>query len=135
MVVCDDSANTANRGTSMKRARQQRRSVKSTRKTANERLIRTLVAGCGSPAQALELYYWSREPGLVEIVRGIAMMPEETRAAIEAFIALARDTKSVMGVLDRRGVLTLASAEVARTVALAQGAAANDSADVTQLRN
>jgi hypothetical protein len=119
----------------MKRARQKRRSVKSTRKTANERLIRTLVAGCGSPAEALELYYWSREPGLVEIIRGIAMMPEETRAALEAFIALARETKSVMAALDRRGVLTLASVEAARTVALAQGAGADDSADVPRLRN
>jgi hypothetical protein len=119
----------------MKRARKMRRSGKSTRKAANERLIRTLVAGCGSPAQALELYYWSREPGLVEIIRGVAMMSEQTRAAIEAFIALARDTKSVMAVLDRSGVLRLASAEAARTVALAQGAAAGDGADVPQLRN
>jgi hypothetical protein len=109
--------------------------VKSTRKTANERLVQTLVAGCGSPAQALELYYWSREPGLVEIIRGIAMMPEETRAAIEAFIALARDTKSVMAKLDHGGVLRLASVEAARTVALAQGAAADDSAGVPRLRN
>ena len=51
------------------------------------------MAGCGNPAEALELYYWSREPGLIEIIRGIATMPESTRAAIEAFIALARDTK------------------------------------------
>jgi hypothetical protein len=40
-----------------------------------------------------------------------------------------------MAVLDRSGVLRLASAEAARTVALAQGAAADDGADVPQLRN
>ena len=119
----------------MKRARKRRRTLKSTRKTANERLVRTLVAACGSPAAALELYYWSREPGLFEIIRGIAMMTEQTRAAIEAFIALSRDTKSVMAALDRRGVLTLASVEAARTVALAQGADAHDGTDIPRLRN
>ena len=53
-------------------------------------------------------------------------MPEDTRAAIEAFIALARDAKSITAGLDARGVLTLASAEAARTVALAQYAAEHD---------
>jgi hypothetical protein len=101
---------------------------------ATEHLIRTLVAGCGSPAQALELYYWSREPGLIEVIRGIATMPEETRAAIEAFIALARDTRSVKAELNSRGVLTLASAEAARTVALAQYAAEEDE-DAPRLLN
>jgi hypothetical protein len=101
---------------------------------ATERLIRTLVAGCSSPAEALELYYWSREPGLIEVIRGIATMPEETRAAIEAFIALARDTRSVKAALDSRGVLTLASAEAARTVALAQYAVEEDE-DAPRLLN
>jgi hypothetical protein len=100
-----------------------------------ERVIRALAAGCGSPAEALELYYWSREPGLVEVMRGIAAMPEETRAAIEAFVALARETRSVTAELDRRGVLTLSSAEVAKTLALAQYAAENDSDDLPRLLN
>lgn len=81
----------------------------------------------------LELYYWSKEPGLVEIIRRIATMPEETRAAIEAFIVLARDTKSVSADLDRRGVLTLSSAEAARTIALAHDAAAQDADDLPRL--
>ena len=52
-------------------------------------------------------------------------MPEKTRAAIEAFVALARDT-TVTAALDPRGVLTLASAEAARTVALARHAVGDD---------
>jgi hypothetical protein len=115
--------------------RRNRQSATRVRDPATERLIRTLVAGCGSPAVALELYYWSREPGLIEVIRGIATMPEETKAVIEAFIALARDARSVSAALDARGVLTLASAEAAKTVALAHRAAEDDAEDAPRLLN
>jgi len=118
----------------MKSARSRRSNTRSSHDPATERLIRTLVEGCGSPAEALELYYWSREPGLIEVIRGIATMPENTRAAIEAFVALARDTRSITAELDSRGVLTLASAEAARTVALARYAVEDDE-DAPRLLN
>jgi hypothetical protein len=103
-----------------------RRRVKRTADEANKRLIRVLLAGCDDPAKALELHYWSKEPGLLDIVRGIVMMPEAARAAIEAFVVLARNTRSVTASLDQRGLLTLASAQVTQTVALAQYAADAD---------
>lgn len=103
-------------------------------KRSAERLIRMLAA-CTSPAEMLELYYWSKEPGLVEIIRRVATMPEETRAAIEAFIMLARDTTSVSADLDQRGVLRLSSGEAARTIALVQHAAADDIDDTPRLLN
>jgi hypothetical protein len=109
----------------------------STRRSAAtaERIIRTLAAGCTNPAEALELLYWSREPGLIEIIRGIATMPEGARAALEAFIALARDAKTVSATLDPRGLLTLASSEVTRTLALAEHAAENDVEGAPRLLN
>ena len=106
-----------------------RTAVKAKRKTAHHLLMRTL-AGCDKPAEALEIYYWSREPGFLEIIRAIAMMPEATRSVIEAFSALAHDQATVTARLDSRGVLTLASVQAAKTVALAQYAAANDTDDV-----
>ena len=110
--------------------------VRPKRKSAHELLIRALVAGCDKPAEALEIYYWSREPGLIEIVRAIATMPEETRAAIEAFVALAHDQTTTVGArLDPRGVLTLTSLQAAKTVALAQYAAANDVDDAPRPLN
>ncbi len=96
------------------------------RKGAHELLVRALLAGCDKPREALEIYYWSKEPGLLEIMRAIATMPEQARAAIEAFAVLAQDQTTVKAGLDSRGVLTLASAQAARTVALAQYAAEND---------
>ena len=102
---------------------------------ARKRLIRILLAGCDNPARALELDYWSREPGLLEIIRGIVMMPDQARATIEAFLLLARNTSSVSAGLDQRGVLTLASAQAAQSVALAQYVAAQEDfdADLTGL--
>jgi hypothetical protein len=115
----------------------QRHQPVSTRRRAatGDRIVRTLAAGCANPAEALEFLYWSREPGLLDIIRGIATMPEGARAAVEAFIALARDAKTVSATLDPRGVLTLASSEVTRTLALAEHAAENDLEGVPRLLN
>ena len=112
-----------------------RTAVRPKRESTRELLIRTLVAGCEKPAETLELYYWSKEPGLIEIIRAVAMMPEEARAVIEAFVALAHDQATVTARLDSRGVLTLASSQAARTVALAQYAAAADQDDAPHLLN
>jgi hypothetical protein len=115
---------------------QRNRHVSTRRRAATaERIIRTLAAGCTNPAEALELLYWSREPGLIEIIRGIAAMPEGARAAVEAFIALARDARTVSATLDPRGVLTLASSEVSRTLAIAEHAADDDVEGAPRLLN
>ena len=111
-----------------------RTAVRPKNKTAHELLMRVLVTGCDEPAEALEIYYWSKEPGFLEIIRAIAMMPEATRSVIEAFSALAHDQATVTAHLDSRGVLT-ASVQAAKTVALAQYAAANDTDDVPHLLN
>jgi hypothetical protein len=92
----------------------------------SRRLIRALVDGCGSPAAVLELYYWSREPGMIEMMRGIIAMPEDTRAALEAFLALALDPKSIEATLKADGVLTLAAPGTSKTLALAQYVAENE---------
>jgi hypothetical protein len=101
---------------------------------ARARLLRALAACDGNPADMLELYYWSKEPGFTQLIRAIATMPEHTRAALETFIALAPDSKSVTADLDRRGVLTFCSAEAARSVALAV-CVADDAEDRPQLLN
>lgn len=109
--------------------------ITSAKERTTERLIQTLARGCDTPAEVLELYYWSKEPGLIEVIRGIAAMREEVRAAIEAFIALAGDVKSASADLDGRGVLTLASTDAARSVALARYLAADDTDDAARLLN
>ena len=46
----------------MKNARRKRSNVGLSKDPATERLIRTLVAGCNSPAEALELYIGAESP-------------------------------------------------------------------------
>src|SRR3954463_6653229 len=98
------------------------------------RLLGALAACGGNPADLLELYYWSKEPGFTQLIRAIATMPEHTRAALEAFITLARDSKSVNAALDPRGVLTFCSAEASRCAALALHAV-NEAEDRPQRLN
>jgi hypothetical protein len=107
------------------------------RQRARARLLRTLAACDGNPADMLELYYWSKEPGFTQLIRAIATMPEHAKAALETFVTLARDSRSVRAALDSRGVLTFCSAEAARSAALAALAvhAANEAEDRPQLLN
>jgi hypothetical protein len=116
-------------------SRRARARLKSRTKAKSEHLIRTLVAGCGGTAEALEFYYLSREPGMIEMMRGIIGMPEETRAALEAFIALARDPKSIEANWTLHGALTLVSPETSKTIALARYVAENDSDDPARMLN
>jgi hypothetical protein len=119
----------------MNRSGQRPKKLRSRSDPRRARLVRTLAA-CGSnPADMLELYYWSKEPGFTELIRAIATMPEQTRAALETFIMLARDTKSVSADLDARGVLTFCSAEAAKSLALAQRAAADETDGMPRLLN
>src|ERR1700730_3763159 len=60
-------------------------------------------------ARVVELYYWSREPGMLEIIRALIEMPERTRASIEAFLTMSHDPAAVTAVWDSAGRLTLSS--------------------------
>jgi hypothetical protein len=119
----------------MSRSRKVRRSgAKAKRQGDAARLLQILASGCDNPADVLELYYWSREPGLVDIVRGLVAMPEDARAALELFVTLARDPKTIAASLDGRGMLTFTAPEVAKTAALALYSA-GDTEDAPRVLN
>ena len=62
--------------------------TKKAHRRARARLLRAVAACEANPADMLELYYWSKEPGFTGLIRAIATMPEHTRAALETFIML-----------------------------------------------
>jgi hypothetical protein len=95
-------------------------------KSGAAHVIRTLIAGRANPAELFELYYLTREPGILYLLRALAAMPDDTRAALEAFMALARDPKAIAARLDPRGILTLASPEAAKVLAVAEYLAQTD---------
>src|ERR1700747_1953094 len=71
-------------------------------------VVSQIVARCDH-AKLMELYYWTQEPGLLEIVRAIAGMPESGREALESFFRLGGDPQSVTISWGTDGPLSLES--------------------------
>ena len=80
-------------------------------------IVSRIVARC-DPARVMELYYWSEEPGLLEIFRAIAAMPEATREALESFIAISGDPDTVVASWGSTGRLSLESRGVGETLSV-----------------
>jgi len=83
-----------------------------------ETLVEQLVRQLDSPARVLELCYWSRERHVLDIIRAIVALPERTREALEAFLAMAGDPETVAATLDSSGRLSLSSPHVAEALDL-----------------
>ena len=80
-------------------------------------LISRLAINCKNPARILELFYWSREPELAEIMRNIIGLPDEAKTTLHAFFRLAEsDPKSISVTVNADGDLTLTSSIVAGLV-------------------
>lgn len=98
----------------------------------------TVIAALGdteSWSHVLELHYWSREPGMLDIIRTLIAMPESTRASIEAFCAIAHEPGAIRAELDAAGRLTLTSAQAGRTVAIIQFCSDNDDPETPRRPN
>jgi hypothetical protein len=54
-----------------------------------------VAPGSSEPARAIEMAYWSEEPGLLEIIRVVACFRPETRAALLAFLSKASDARRI----------------------------------------
>ena len=54
-----------------------------------------VAPGSSEPARAVEMAYWSEEPGLLEIIRAVACLRPETRMALLAFLSKASDARRI----------------------------------------
>jgi hypothetical protein len=77
-----------------------------------DRLIEHIFRQLDSPARVMELYYWSREPQVLEIIRSIIAMPAPTREKLEAFLSMAGDPETIAASIDNAGRLSLTSSHV-----------------------
>src|SRR5262245_60519220 len=81
-------------------------------------LLRSLVTNCRDPARLVELYYWSVEPELAEVMRQYIALPREVSTTLHAFLMLAaQDPGSVNLRISGDGEMILSSpaaAELAR---------------------
>ena len=87
------------------------------------------------PARILEVCYWSREPGLLEIMRAVAMMSEEARASLEVFLAMAHDPRAIAARWDGAGRLSLTSSQVGEALAVIRLCAEHDEREKPLLPN
>lgn len=73
-------------------------------------ILRQLVDECENPARMIELYYWSTEADLAEVMRQYVALPSPVRAALYAFLTLAKDDPASVNVrIDPNGEMTLSS--------------------------
>ena len=76
-------------------------------------VVQNLVAQAGNSAQMLECYYWTQEPGLLELIRAFLAMPVEAQTTLRTFFAAAVVRSSITASVDAAGTLTLRSPEAA----------------------
>ena len=62
------------------------------------RLLDELARTCENPTRLVELYYWSREPDLAEIMRQIVSIPEDARNALHVFFRLTAENPSSVSI-------------------------------------
>ena len=80
-------------------------------------LLRKLVKSCDNPARLIELYYWSQEPELIEVMRQFIALPEEAKNSLCAFFGMAKGhAASVSVTVSPQGELTLSSPVVSEVM-------------------
>jgi hypothetical protein len=78
-------------------------------------VVSHIVSRCDH-ARLMELYYWTQEPGLLEIIRAIAGMSESGREALESFFRLGGDPRTVTATWETDGRLVLESDNLGRAL-------------------
>jgi hypothetical protein len=77
------------------------------------RVLHQLVDGCKDPGRFIELFYWSQEPQLAELIRAFVVLPEDAKHTLHAFLQLAEDNpQSVTTRINPDGGVTLSSPAV-----------------------
>ena len=97
--------------------------------------VQLILAECEDSSRLLELYYFSREPGMLEVIRTLIAMPEPTRASIEAFLTMSHEPAAIAAVWDAAGRLILSSPQVGQAMAILRHCAANEDAETPTLPN
>lgn len=82
-------------------------------------VVRRLLTTIQSPARVVELYYWSQERHLRDLMWAFVMLPPRTQDVLLAFLQLNTDPEQVEAAIDAEGRLVLSSPAVKELQALA----------------
>jgi hypothetical protein len=84
-------------------------------------LLKRIVEECPHPARLIELYYWSAEHELADVMRQFIALSPEVRAALHGFLMLVKgEPGSVTAQIAENGELTFsapAAVELAKKLA------------------
>jgi hypothetical protein len=97
-------------------------------------LIKSIVEQ-GGARSVMEMFYWSREPGLLELMRAIATMPENARTALEVLFAMSHEPSAITAQWDGSGRLTLTSPQAGQAIAVIQYCTEHDDVEKPLLPN
>jgi hypothetical protein len=85
------------------------------------RVLKRIVEDCPHPGRLIELYYWSAERELADVMRQYVGLSAEVRTALHAFLLLVKDAPGSVTVrIAENGELAFsapAAAELARKMA------------------
>jgi hypothetical protein len=115
--------------------RQQRHNKATSETTSKLRDLVSAIVEQGDARSVMEMYYWSQEPGLLEIMRAIATMPENARTALEVFLAMSHEPSAISAQWDGSGRLTLTSPQAGQAIAVIQYCTEHDDVEKPLLPN
>lgn len=87
-------------------------------------VLRRLVTTIQSPARIVELYYWSQERHLRDLMRAFVMLPPRTQDVLLAFLQLNTDPEQIHAAIDTEGRIILSPPQAKELQAMAQSYAA-----------
>jgi hypothetical protein len=73
-------------------------------------VIKTLAFGEPEASRLLELYYWTREPGMLELIRAFLDLPERTQRGLSDFL-LNIKPQTIVSSIDQQGRLVLSQSD------------------------
>src|ERR1043166_4634977 len=82
-------------------------------------VVRRLMVTIQSPARTVELYYWSQERHLRDLMRAFVMLPPRTQDVLLAFLQLNTDPEQIVAAIDAEGRIILSSPAIKELQAMA----------------
>lgn len=73
-------------------------------------VIKSLVSSEHDASRLLEMYYWTREPGIVELIRAYLDLPERAQRHLSDYL-LKNRPQSIVTAIDQQGRLLLSATD------------------------
>ena len=73
-------------------------------------VIKSLVSAEADASRLLEMYYWTREPGIVEMIRAYLDLPERAQRHINDFL-VRNKPQAIATAIDQQGRLILSGGD------------------------